>query len=132
MLDPEDDLMVHPLINEDPDTEMQPALTETPEVPLIDTEEEAKGTVMSEETAQRLEELSSQKAGKRHMHKEPIKSTKVLKKACVMLAGLDQSRSKEHIPVPRTYQDAVNDPDWGEMWMESIKAELMALITNNT
>ncbi|PHH49299.1 Retrovirus-related Pol polyprotein from transposon TNT 1-94 [Ceratocystis fimbriata CBS 114723] len=161
MLDPEDNSMVHPLIEEDPDTEIQPTpievaeeqtmentpaekdvdtelrpvpvtTTQTPEVPLMDTEEEVEGTVMSEETAQRLEELSSQKVGKRRMHEEPIKSTKVLKKARVMLAGIDQSRPKEHIPVPRTYRDAVNDPDWGEMWRESIKAELTALIANNT
>ncbi|KAL2887157.1 Retrovirus-related Pol polyprotein from transposon TNT 1-94 [Ceratocystis lukuohia] len=161
MLEPEDDLIVHPLSDEDHDTEMQPALTkvaqeqtmedtltgkgvdtelrlipimtaQTPEILPIDAEEEVESTIMSEETAQRLEELSSQKAGKHYMHKELIKSTKVVKKACVMLAGLDQSRPKEHVPVLRTYWDAVNDPDWGEMWVESIEAELTALIANNT
>ncbi|KAL2887153.1 putative double-stranded RNA/RNA-DNA hybrid binding protein [Ceratocystis lukuohia] len=161
MLDPENDLMVHPLSDENHDIEMQPAPTEvaqeqtmedtltgkgvdteltlvpittaqTLEISLMEAEEEVEGTIMSEETAQRLEELSSQKAGKCCMHKELIKLTKVLKKACVMLAGLNQSRPKEHVPVPRTYWDAVNDPDWGEMWVELIKAELMALIANNT
>jgi len=36
------------------------------------------------------------------------------------------------IPVPKTYKEAIEDPIWGELWKEAIKAELTALIANGT
>jgi len=36
------------------------------------------------------------------------------------------------IPVPVSWKDAINDPVWGELWKEAIKAELIALAANGT
>lgn len=36
------------------------------------------------------------------------------------------------IPVPESYEDAINDPVWGKLWLEAIQAELTALIANGT
>ena len=36
------------------------------------------------------------------------------------------------IPVPESYQDAIDDPVWGKLWLEAIQAELTALIANGT
>ena len=40
--------------------------------------------------------------------------------------------SKLVIPVPDSYEEAINDPVWGKLWLEAIQAELMALIANGT
>ena len=36
------------------------------------------------------------------------------------------------IPVPESYEEAINDPIWGKLWLEAIQAELTALIANGT
>jgi len=40
--------------------------------------------------------------------------------------------TKEPIPIPKTYSEAIMDEVWGEGWKEAIKKELMALATNQT
>lgn len=48
-------------------------------------------------------------------------------------AGLkDQFANTLIIPVPESYQEAINDPIWGKLWLEAIQAELTALIANGT
>ncbi len=44
----------------------------------------------------------------------------------------DKTTGKLVIPVPNTLQEAMNDPVWGELWKEAIKAELLALAANGT
>ena len=44
----------------------------------------------------------------------------------------DPKVSRPDIPTPETYREAVEDPVWGELWKEAIKAELDALIANGT
>jgi hypothetical protein len=36
------------------------------------------------------------------------------------------------IPIPETYEKAIADPAWGELWKEAIQIELTALIANGT
>ena len=36
------------------------------------------------------------------------------------------------IPIPETYEEAINDPVWGKLWLEAIQNELTALIANGT
>ena len=36
------------------------------------------------------------------------------------------------IPVPESYEQAIKDPIWGQLWKEAIQAELTALISNGT
>ena len=38
----------------------------------------------------------------------------------------------ESIPIPKTYQEAVNDPDWGHLWNEAVAKEIESLVGNLT
>ena len=57
-------------------------------------------------------------------------ATKV-SKAMLTLAAL-KADNAQSIPTPLTYVKAVEDPVWGEMWKDAIKAELTALAANDT
>ena len=39
---------------------------------------------------------------------------------------------RQEVPIPRTYQEAIQDPKWGHMWEEAIQKELIALGSNYT
>jgi hypothetical protein len=39
---------------------------------------------------------------------------------------------REHVPIPRTYDEAITDPKWGQKWQDAIDQELNALTANNT
>ena len=39
---------------------------------------------------------------------------------------------RQEVPIPKTYRDAVQDPQWGHMWREAIQKELVALESNYT
>ena len=43
-----------------------------------------------------------------------------------------ESDFKGKIPLPKNYQKAVNDPQWGSMWKEATDKEFTALAANNT
>lgn len=38
----------------------------------------------------------------------------------------------EEVPIPETYQEAVNHPEWGQMWKEAVAREIQALTANST
>lgn len=38
----------------------------------------------------------------------------------------------EEIPIPNTYVEAVNDPEWGHLWKEAVAKEIESLIGNLT
>ena len=57
-------------------------------------------------------------------------TTKVLK-TMLTLVTLEADNALS-IPTPLTYVKAVEDPVWGEMWKEAVKAELTALAVNGT
>jgi hypothetical protein len=40
--------------------------------------------------------------------------------------------AKEEVPIPRSYQAAINDPAWGPLWQEAFKLEMDALWANGT
>lgn len=46
--------------------------------------------------------------------------------------GGDGRRPKAPIPEPATYDEAINNLEWGELWKEAIRNELEALIANQT
>ena len=39
---------------------------------------------------------------------------------------------KEEVPIPGSYNEAISDPIWGEMWKSAVKDELTALASNGT
>ncbi|KAL1971946.1 hypothetical protein VTN31DRAFT_2034 [Thermomyces dupontii] len=51
----------------------------------------------------------------------------------VFMASLDKGPApKAAIPIPKTYEEAVNHPKWGPFWRKATHAELRQLIRNGT
>ena len=47
-------------------------------------------------------------------------------------AAMVAQAATHDIPIPRTYNEAVNDPDYGARWREAIEHEIGQLLANNT
>lgn len=40
--------------------------------------------------------------------------------------------TRQEVPIPKSYSEAVEDKKWGHMWKDAIQKELTALESNNT
>ena len=55
-----------------------------------------------------------------------------ISQALISTSLMKEVSTREDIPTPVTYREAVEDPVWGELWKKAIDAELIALAANGT
>jgi hypothetical protein len=47
-------------------------------------------------------------------------------------AAMISQAMKQNIPIPKSYNEAINDPIYAKQWKEAIQYEIGQLLTNNT
>ena len=52
--------------------------------------------------------------------------------AALAYFGADSKPPQAPIREPATYEQAINDPEWGHLWKDAIRAEITALMANGT